>query len=121
MFKLEISSRWKIHPVFHVSLLELYRASVRAKREQPPGAPEDIEGDPEWEVERIVKSEVITYIRKVGRRNRTFKKLRYFVKWKGCAENENTREPPEGLTNTQELVDRFYRQNPRMPGLAAVE
>jgi len=28
-FKLEISPRWKIHPVFHVSLLEPYRTSVR--------------------------------------------------------------------------------------------
>jgi len=26
-YKLEISPRWKIHPVFHVSLLELYLAS----------------------------------------------------------------------------------------------
>ena len=120
-FKIEISPRWKIHPVFHVSLLEPYRASVGAEREQPPRAPEDIEGDLEWEVERIVKSEVITYTRRVGRRNRTFKELRYFVKWKGCAEDENTWEPPEGLTNAQEAVDQFHRQNPGMPGLAAVE
>ena len=59
-FKLEISPRWKIHPVFHVWLLEPYRESVGAEWEQPPRAPEDIEGDLEWEVERIVKSEVIT-------------------------------------------------------------
>ena len=72
-------------------------------------------------MERIVKSEVITYTRRVGRRNRTFKELRYFVKWKGCAEDENTWEPPEGLINAQEVVDRFHRQNPDMPGLAAVE
>ena len=42
-FKLEISPRWKIHPVFHVSLLEPYQASVRAERVHPPRAPEDIE------------------------------------------------------------------------------
>ena len=59
-FKLEISPRWKINPVFHVWLLETYRESVRAEWEQPPRAPEDIEGDLEWEVERIVKSKVIT-------------------------------------------------------------
>ena len=28
-YKLEISNRWKIHPVFHVSLLEFYRTSLR--------------------------------------------------------------------------------------------
>ena len=104
-FKLEISPRWKNDPVFHVSLLEPYRVSVRAEREQPPRASEDIEGDLKWEVERIVKSEVITYTRKVGGRNRTFKELCYFVQWKGCAKDKNTWEPPEGPTNAQELVD----------------
>jgi len=120
-FKLEISSRWKIHPIFHLSLLEPYRASTREGREQPPRVPEDIEGDLEWEVERIVRSEVNTYTRKVGRRNREFKELRYFIKWKGCAEDENTWEPPEGLRNAQDMVEEFHRQNPEMPGLAAVE
>jgi len=120
-FKLEISPQWKIHPIFHVSLLEPYRASAREGREQPPRVPEDIEGDLESEVERIVKSEVITYTRKVGRHNQDFKELRYFIKWKGCAEDENTWEPPEGLGNAPELVEEFHRQNPEMPGLAAVE
>jgi len=68
-FKLEISPRWKIQPIFHVSLLEPYRASPRQGREQPPRVPEDVEGDLKWEVERIVKSEVITYTRKGGRCN----------------------------------------------------
>jgi len=119
-FKLEISPRWKIHPIFDVSLLEPYRASAREGREQPPRVPEDIEGDLEWEVERIVKSEVSTYTRKVGRRNQEFKELGYIIQWKGCAEDENTWEPPEGLGNAQELVEEFHRQNPEMPGLAAV-
>jgi len=44
-FTLEISPRWKIHPVFHVSLFEPYRTSVRDEREQPPREPEDIDGD----------------------------------------------------------------------------
>jgi len=42
-YKLEISDRWKIHPVFHVSLLEPYGISVRPAREQPPMTPEDID------------------------------------------------------------------------------
>ena len=59
-FKLDISPRWKIHHVFHVSLLESYKVSDQANREQPPREPEDVEGDMEWEVEEIVKSEVIS-------------------------------------------------------------
>ena len=32
-FKLEISPTWRIHPTFHVSLLEPYRTSMREGRE----------------------------------------------------------------------------------------
>ena len=44
-YKLQIFNRWKIHPVFHVSLLEPYRTSIRPAREQPPLEPEEIDGD----------------------------------------------------------------------------
>jgi len=49
------------------------------------------------------------------------KELRYFVKWQGCAEYENTWEPREGMKNTQEVVERFHRENPEMPGPREVE
>jgi len=63
--KLEISRQWKIHDVFHVSLVECYGAVNQPNRENPPRDPEDIEGDLEWEVERIVKSDIISYTGKV--------------------------------------------------------
>jgi len=120
-YKLEISLPWKIHPVSHVSLLEPYRASNRLNREQPPRDPEDIEGDLEWEVERIVKREIISYTRKVRGRNKPMKELWYFVKWKGCAEDENTWELREVMRNAQEEGERFHRENPEMPGPREVE
>jgi len=43
--KLEISSRWRIHPNIHVSRLEPYRMSVREGREQSLREPEEIDGD----------------------------------------------------------------------------
>jgi len=115
-FKLDIPARWNIHPVFHVSLLEPDKVSDRPNREQPPQEPEDVEGDLEWEVEKIVKSEIITYTRKVRRVNKEFKALRYFVKWAGCSEDENTWEPPEGLGNAREVFEKFHWENPEMPG-----
>ena len=120
-FKLDISSRWKIHAVFHLSLLEPYKVSNRPHRELPPREPEDIEGDLECEVERIVKSEVITYTRKVRRVNKEFKELRYFVKWAGCSSEQNTWEPPEGLVNPREVLEKFHREIPEMPGPNLVE
>jgi len=89
-YKLEISPQWKIGPVSHVSLLETYRDSNRLNREQPLRDPEDIERDSEWEAEKIVKREIISYMRKVRGRNKPMKVLWYFVKWKGCAEDEST-------------------------------
>jgi len=61
-----------------------------------------IEGDLEWEVERIVKSEIISNRRKVRGMNKPMQELRCFVKWKGCAADENTWEPPEGMENAQD-------------------
>jgi len=98
-FKLEISPTWRINPTIHVSLLEPYRTSIREGREQPPREPEEIDGDLQWKVERIVKSEIISYQRNVRGRNKQMRELRYFVKWKGCSEDKNTWESPESLEN----------------------
>ena len=75
----------------------------------------------EWEVEKIVKSEIITYTRKVRRVSNMFKELPYFFKWAGCSEDENTLERREGLENAREEVERFHRENPGMPGPKYVE
>jgi len=49
------------------------------------------------------------------------KGLQYVVTWKGCTEDENTWEPPEGMKNAQEEVERFHRESPEMPGSTEVE
>ena len=112
-FQLEISQGWKIHPIFHVSLLEPYLHSNRLGREQPPPDLEEMDGDLDSEVDRIIKSEIITYVRRRPR----MQEIRYFVKWAGCSDDENTWEPPESLENAQELVEAFHRENPEMPKL----
>jgi len=79
--------------------------------------PDEIYGDLEWEVEKIVKSEIISYERRVRASTRSFEQVRYFVKWKECSEDENTWEPREHLERAKELVEEFHRENPDMPKL----
>ena len=47
--------------------------------------------------------------------------LRYFVKRKGCAKEENTWEPMEGMKNTREEVARFHRENAEILSPGEVE
>ena len=55
-YKLELPGQWKIHDVFHASLLTLYRETQQHGPNflEPPL--DIIEGEPEWEVEQILKS-----------------------------------------------------------------
>ena len=71
-FQLELPPRWRIHNVFHASLLDPYHGNEIEGRKQPvPQPPEIVEGAPEYEVEEILNS-------KIERR-----KLWYMVDWKG--------------------------------------
>jgi hypothetical protein len=49
-YKLKINPGWRVHPMFHVSLLELYWEDGRV---QPPPSPIEMEGALEYEVESI--------------------------------------------------------------------
>ena len=69
----------------------------------------------------IVKSEIISYTRKVRGRNKPMKEIQYFGKGKGWAQDDNTWEPPEGMKNAQEEVESFHRENPEMQGPKEVE
>src|SRR6476646_11416251 len=50
-YELKMNPGWRIHPVFHVSLLEPYREDGRV---QPPPPPIELEGALEYEVESII-------------------------------------------------------------------
>jgi hypothetical protein len=78
-YELCLPVQWKLHPVFHVDLLASYRETEfhGANYDKPP--PDLIDGEEEYEVERIVAS------RRFGRGH----KLQYLVKWKGYSDAEN--------------------------------
>ena len=116
-YRLELHSRWRIHNVFHVSLLEPYIQNKLEGRTQTRPDPEEINGDLEYEVEKIVNSEIRSSTKKVNGRNKRVKTQFYLVKWKGYPEDECTWEPGHHLTSAEEKVEEFHQRNPQAPTL----
>ena len=100
-FELELPPTMRIHPVFHLSLLE------PAHPDTPEGPAPEL--DPEIQ-ELVYDVESILAVRR--RRNR----LQWLVKWEGYAHEENTWEPKEMLTNCLGALRHFYQENPKAQG-----
>ncbi len=88
-YKLELFTKWKIHDVFHVSLLEQDITRRERVDKALPEPEKDLEfeagGDKEYEVEAIIES--IVYGQQT---NDQMPGLYYLVLWKGYLEEENT-------------------------------
>ena len=117
--ELELPKRWRVHNVFHTSLLEPYRASAKGLHAPSIAVTDrsyvdrfgmeheiryDVDGQQVlegFEVEENIRSEYST-----GR-----KKLLFFIKWKGYPEqSEWTVETLEYLTRA--LVREFHTRHP---------
>jgi hypothetical protein len=72
-YRLELPETWKIHNIFHASLLTPYKETEKHGPNflEPP--PELVEGEPEWEVEQILGD--WTY----------WRKKQFLIRWKGYA------------------------------------
>ena len=103
-YKLDLPSTVKVHPVFHVSLLEKHNPD-NWDREPRPLPPVIVDGEEEWEVEKILNSK--------KERNGAIK---YKVRWKGFGIPGDTWEPVEHLEKVMNLVDKFHLENPNAAG-----
>ena len=93
----------KIHPVFHISLLEPYKPSTIPGRTREPPPPIVIDNEEEWEVEEILDSEL--------RR----RKLWYKVRWAGYSLARDSWQPASDLTNCPDLIKQFHIRYPSKP------
>lgn len=107
--KLRLPYQWKIHPVFHTSLLTPYLQMSEYGKHFSNPPPDIIDEEEEYEVDQIVDSRI-----------RGKKRLKYLVRWTGRPDSENSWEPAGHLKNTLECVAEFhnaYPQKPRPPKL----
>lgn len=94
-YRLQLPGKSRLHPVFHVSLLE------PAKGDTPIITDIDIQpenDEVEYEVEKIVDT-----------RTTTSGQQEYLVKWEGYPESENTWEPTENLNHCSEKLQTFHQ------------
>jgi hypothetical protein len=104
---LHLPKTWKIHPFFHVSLIEPF---VKGNRDVNLNAvlktSDAIENAPEYDVDKVMGS-----TEKEG-------KVLYLVKWKGWpAKKHRTREPFKSVysVGTKEDLRVFHSKNPDTP------
>jgi hypothetical protein len=98
-FRLKLPATWKIHNVFHGTLLTPYKETATNGNQYQEPAPDLVNGQPEWEVEQIL-----------GARKRR-QQLQYLVRWKGFSEAHDSWEPLSNI-NADQLIQKFYHDHP---------
>ena len=100
-FQLHTPSRWKIHLVFHASLLTTYKETVEHGPNflQPP--PDLIDGEEEYKVKVVIGHQG-----KPGW-------WTFLIQWKGYSAAEDTWEPEQNLGNTKSLIEEYKITQPK--------
>ena len=109
VYKLELLKRWRIHDVFHMSLLE----QDITKKERVDKQVTELEAghSEEYEVETIRDSIVYASELESGQ----LPGLYYLVVWKGYPEEENTWKSLSAVQHLKKLISCFQKEHPEMP------
>ena len=109
-YKLELLRNWRIHDVFHVSLLE-QNTTRKGRVNEFLAAPEFEPGnDKEYEIEAIRDSAV--YVKEIDGH---LPGLYYLVAWKGYPEEENTWELSSAVMHLQKMISTFHKDHLEKP------
>ena len=97
----------RLHPVFHVSLLEPYHDPTQiAGRLAPPPPPLHLDD----EATPLLRVDSILDCRRIGQR------LEYLVRWKDHDTADDSYVPLSDLsTELDEVIEQFHRRNPNLP------
>jgi len=96
-------SRYRaLHPVFYASKLTQYSKSTICGQKATPPPPILIQGQKEWEVEKILDSQ------------QRHRKNEYLVRWKGYTQRDDTWEPEDNLQNAGEKLQEYLQSIPKI-------
>ena len=101
-YRLKLPPSYRIHPVFHASLLEPYQQRPGVE----PPEPIEIGDDLEYEVEEVLEEQSVGK----GRKER-----RFLVKWKGYAPAENSWVHETDMGNAQEHIKEMRERKGQAP------
>ena len=106
-YRLELPDHYRIHPVFHVSLLKAYKAAPHRK---PPPPPDIIGDEEEFEVEDILQ-----HRQKGG-------KTSYLVKWTGYGQEYNSWEPEDCFAHAHDTIREYWaRRSSKQKGTQGIK
>jgi Chromo (CHRromatin Organisation MOdifier) domain len=110
VYHVELPQQWKIHNVFHTSLLTPYKETEEhgINYAQPP--PELVEGEEEYEVEQVLNS----------RRTGCTKKLQYLLRWKGYSRAHDSWQDATEV-HAPELVAKYLAWKPSAVRTATIK
>ena len=110
-YKLELLRKWRIHDIFHVSLLE--QDTIRKERVGDENVEELDEGDDsgEYKVEAIRDSAIYAKESESGH----LPGLYYLVSRKGYPKEENTWEPALAVQHLRKLISLFHKNHLNKP------
>src|SRR5579864_1202400 len=98
-YQLALPATWKIHDVFHASLLSPYRETTAHGPNYSRPPPDLINDEEQYEVEAI----------RSHRRHGRSRQLQYLIKWKGYPGSNNTWEP-ESQVHAPDLVRSYHKR-----------
>ena len=97
-YKLKLPTSWKIHPIFHASLLTPYHENEIHGPNFPAPPPDLIDNEEEYEIERILKH-------RGPPKNRS-----YLIRWKGYTAEEDTWLKEAELGNATEFLYAYKKR-----------
>ena len=97
-YQLDLPKSWKIHPTFHISLLSLYKETDTHGPNYIRPPPELVNGEEEYEVERILKHRGHP------------KRHQYLIRWKDYEADEDSWIPEKDLGNSSEILLEYKKR-----------